>query len=93
MRAEVEAAVAAEPLITGFGLAAGTGEAGTGEGAGTADLAVRLHLAPDDGQPAGWQQAVNRAASRIAGRLAPKACRGHGTLSGACRRELGKGGR
>jgi hypothetical protein len=72
VRAEVEAAVAAEPLITGFGLAAGTEE----EGAGAADLAVRLHLAPDDGQPAGWQAAVNRAASRIAGRLAGRLRRG-----------------
>lgn len=71
VRAEVETAVAAEPLITGFGLAAGTEE-----GAGTADLAVRLHLAPDDGQPADWQPAVNRAASRIAGRLAGRLRRG-----------------
>jgi hypothetical protein len=71
VRAEVEAAVADEPLITGFGLAAGT-EAG----AGASDLAVRLHLAPDDGQPAGWQPAVNRAASRIAGRLAGRLRRG-----------------
>lgn len=71
VRAEVETAVAAEPLITGFVLAAGTEE-----GAGAADLAVRLHLAPDDGQPAGWQPAVNRAASRIAGRLAGRLRRG-----------------
>src|SRR5262249_38286181 len=87
VRAEVEAAVAAELLITGFGLAAGTEE----EGAGAADLAVRLHLAPadgrpddgrpDDGQPADGQSAdgqaaVNRAASRIAGRLAGRLRRG-----------------
>ena len=72
VRAEVEAAVAAEPLITGFGLAAGTEE----EGAGAADLAVRLHLAPDDWPPADWQPAVNRAASRIAGRLAARLRRG-----------------
>jgi SseB protein N-terminal domain len=71
VRAEVETAVAAEPLITGFGLATGTEE-----GAGTADLAVRLHLAPDGGQPADWQPAVNRAASRIAGRLAGRLRRG-----------------
>jgi type III secretion system (T3SS) SseB-like protein len=71
VRAEVEAAVAAEPLITGFGLAAGTEE-----GAGAADLAVRLNLAPDDGQPADWQATVNRAASRIAGRLAGRLRRG-----------------
>ena len=72
VRAEVEAAVAAEPLITGFGLAAGTEE----QGAGAADLAVRLHLAPDDRPPADWQPAVNRAASRIAGRLADRLRRG-----------------
>ena len=72
VRAEVEAAVAAEPLITGFGLAAGTEE----EGAGAADLAVRLNLAPEDGQPADWQATVNRAASRIAGRLAGRLRRG-----------------
>jgi hypothetical protein len=72
VRAEVEAAVAAEPLITGFGLAAGTEE----EGAGAADLAVRLHLAPGDRPPADWQPAVNRAASRIAGRLAGRLRRG-----------------
>jgi hypothetical protein len=71
VRAEVEAAVAAEPLITGFGLAAGTEE-----GAGAADLAVRLHLAPDDWQPADWQPAVNRAANRIASRLAGRLRRG-----------------
>jgi hypothetical protein len=66
VRAEVEAAVAAEPLITGFDLAAGT-EAS----ADATDLAVRLRLAGDD-----WQPAVNRAASRIAGRLAGRLRRG-----------------
>jgi len=72
VRAEVEAAVAAEPLIAGFGLAAGTEE----QGAGAADLAARLHLAPGDWQPADWRPAVNRAASRIAGRLAGRLRRG-----------------
>jgi hypothetical protein len=72
VRAEVEAAVAAEPLIAGFGLAAGTEE----QGAGAADLAVRLHLAPGDWQPADWQPAVNRAATRIASRLAGRLRRG-----------------
>ncbi|HEX5295809.1 MAG TPA: SseB family protein [Streptosporangiaceae bacterium] len=80
VRAEVEAAVAAEPLIAGFGLAAGTEEqlaAGTEEqGAGAADLAVRLHLAPGDWQAADWQPAVNRAAARIASRLAGRLRRG-----------------
>jgi hypothetical protein len=65
VRAAVEAAVAAEPLITGFGLAAGTGaEEAT-------DLSVRLYLTAGD-----WQPAVNRAASRIAGRLAGRLRRG-----------------
>jgi len=72
VRAEVEAAVAAEPLIAGFGLAAGTEE----QGAVAADLAVRLHLAPGDWQPADWQPAVNRAATRIASRLAGRLRRG-----------------
>ena len=72
VRAEVEAAVAAEPLITGFGLAAGTDTgAGTEASAEATDLAVRLRLAGDD-----WQPAVNRAASRIAGRLAARLRRG-----------------
>ena len=72
VRAEVEAAVAAEPLITGFGLAAGTEPgAGTEARAEATDLAVRLRLAGDD-----WQPAVNRAASRIAGRLAGRLRRG-----------------
>ncbi len=65
IRAAVEAAVAAEPLITGFGLAAGT-EAGE-----ATDLAVQLYLTAGD-----WQPAVNRAASRIAGRLAGRLRRG-----------------
>jgi hypothetical protein len=65
VRAEVEAAVAAEPLITGFGLAAGTA---------AADLAVRLYLPGEPGED--WQPAVNRAASRIAGRLAARLRRG-----------------
>jgi len=67
VRAVVEAAVDAEPLIAGFGLA-GTG---TTAGAGAADLAIRLYLAGDD-----WQPAVNRAATRIAGRLAGRLRRG-----------------
>jgi hypothetical protein len=65
VRAAVEAAVAAEPLITGFGLAAGT------EAEEATDLTVRLYLTAGD-----WQPAVNRAASRIAGRLAGRLRRG-----------------
>jgi hypothetical protein len=67
VRAAVEAAVAAEPLITGFGLAAGTEE----EEEEATDLTVRLYLTAGD-----WQPAVNRAASRIAGRLAGRLRRG-----------------
>jgi hypothetical protein len=65
VRAAVEAAVAAEPLITGFGLAAGT------EAEQATDLTVRLYLTAGD-----WQPAVNRAAGRIAGRLAGRLRRG-----------------
>jgi hypothetical protein len=65
VRAAVEAAVAAEPLITGFGLAAGR------EAAEATDLTVELYLTAGD-----WQPAVNRAASRIAGRLAGRLRRG-----------------
>ena len=68
VRAEVEAAVAAEPLITGFGLAAGTA---------AADLAVRLYLPGEPVEPGeDWQSAVNRVASRIAGCLAARLRRG-----------------
>jgi SseB protein N-terminal domain len=67
VRAAVEAAVAAEPLITGFALAAGT------EAEEASDLTVQLYLAAGD-----WQPAVNRTASRIAGRLAGRLRRGVG---------------
>ena len=67
VRAAVEAAVAAEPLITGFALAAGT------EAEEASDLTVQLYLAAGD-----WQPAVNRAASRIAGQLAGRLRRGVG---------------
>ena len=67
VRAEVEAAVAAEPLITSFSLS----RRSRGEGAEAADLAVRLYLTAGD-----WRPAVNRAASRIAGRLAGRLRRG-----------------
>jgi hypothetical protein len=68
VRAAVEAAVATEPLITGFGLAAGT------EAEEATDLTVQLYLAA----AGDWQPAVNRAASRIAGRLAGRLRRGVG---------------
>lgn len=61
VRAEVEAAVAAEPAVTGFSLAPSR----------EVDLAVRLLVAP-----ANWQPAVSRVADRIAGRLAGRLRRG-----------------
>jgi len=61
VRAEVEAAIAAEPMIAGFSLAPSQ----------QVDLAVRLQLAPGD-----WRPVVNRAAQGIAGRLAGRLRRG-----------------
>lgn len=61
VRAAVEAAVAGEPLIAGFGLAPGR----------QADLAVRLRPAAGD-----WQPAASRAARGIAARLAGRLRRG-----------------
>jgi SseB protein N-terminal domain len=58
VRAEVEAAVAAEPVITGFSLAPSN----------EVDLAVRLRVAGIDWQPA-VQQVANGLAARLAGRL------------------------
>lgn len=71
LRAEIETAVAGEPVIGGFTLAPGH----------HADLAVRLHLAagdgpPADGPPEDWQAVVNRAANSIAARLAGRLRRG-----------------
>ena len=63
VRAQVEAAVAAEPGIAGFKLAAGSAD-------GT-DLAIRLLLATRD-----WQPVVDRAANSIAARLAGRLRRG-----------------
>ena len=63
VRAQVEAAVAAEPGIAGFKLAAGSAD-------GT-DLAIRLSLATRD-----WQPVVDRAANSIAARLAGRLRRG-----------------
>ncbi len=63
VRAEVEAAVAAEPAIAGFSLAASSAD-------GT-DLAIRLSLAVRD-----WEPVVDRAASSIAARLGGRLRRG-----------------
>jgi hypothetical protein len=59
VRAEVQAAVAAEPAIAGFSLAPGH--------RGAADLAITLHLSPRKDADRG--PAVNRAAAGIATRL------------------------
>jgi SseB protein N-terminal domain len=76
VRAEVEAAIAGEPVILGFTLAPSR----------QADLAVRLRLAPGDGAPGdgapgewdkgGWQLVANRVANSIAARLAGRLRRG-----------------
>jgi len=66
VRAEVQAAVAAEPAIAGFSLAPGH--------PGAADLAITLHLAPR--QDADLRPAVNRAAAGIATRLGARLRRG-----------------
>ena len=71
LRAEIEAAVAGEPVLGGFTLAPSR----------SADLAVRLRLAsgdwqPDDWQPDDWQPVVNRVANSIAARLAGRLRRG-----------------
>ena len=66
VRAEVQAAVAAEPAIAGFSLAPGH--------RGAADLAITLHLAPR--QDADRGSAVNRAAAGIATRLGARLRRG-----------------
>jgi hypothetical protein len=66
VRAEVQAAVAAEPAIAGFSLAPGH--------PGAADLAITLHLAPR--RDADWGPAVNRAAAGIATRLGARLRRG-----------------
>ena len=69
MRAEVQAAVAAEPAIAGFSLTPGR--------AGATDLAVRLRLAkPAPAAAADWGPAVNRATASIAARLAARLRRG-----------------
>jgi len=61
VRAEVEAAIAAQPVIAGFSLAPSQ----------QVDLAVRLHLSAGD-----WRPGVNQVAQSIAGRLAGRLRRG-----------------
>ncbi len=66
VRAEVEAATAAEPMIDGFSLAPSR----------EVDLAVRLRLAAGNRAARDWQPAVNRVARSIAARLAVRLRRG-----------------
>jgi type III secretion system (T3SS) SseB-like protein len=66
VRAEVEAAIAVEPMITGFSLAPSQ----------QVDLAVRLRLAGANRGGGDWRPVVNRAAQGIAGRLAVRLRRG-----------------
>ena len=71
LRAEVEAAIVAEPVIAGFSLAPSQ----------QVDLAVRLHLtagdgAAGDGAAADWRPAVRQVAQGIAARLAGRLRRG-----------------
>ena len=66
VRAEVEAAVAAEPAIAGFSLAPSQ----------QVDLAVRLHLAAGNGTGGNWRPAVSQVAQSIAARLAGRLRRG-----------------
>jgi SseB protein N-terminal domain len=73
VHAEVQAAIAAEPLIAGFHLAPGRSD-------GT-DLAITLHLARTGpaSRPTGdqdWGPAVNRAAAGLAARLGVRLRRG-----------------
>ena len=66
LRAEIETAVADEPVITGFTLAPSE----------QADLSVRLRLTAGDRPPDDWQAMVNRVANNIAARLAGRLRRG-----------------
>lgn len=66
VRAQVEAAIAAEPMIAGFSLAPSQ----------QVDLAVRLRLAGANRGGGDWRPVVNRAAQGIAGRLAGRLRRG-----------------
>ena len=66
VHAEVEAAIAAEPVIAGFSLAPSH----------QVDLAVRLHLAAVSRGGGDWRSAVNHVAQSIAARLAGRLRRG-----------------
>jgi len=66
VRAEVEAAIAAEAVVIGVSTALSH----------QADLAVRLHLSADSWASGDWQPAVNRVAQSIAARLAGRLRRG-----------------
>ena len=66
VRAEVEAAIAAEPVIVGFSLAPSH----------QVDLAVRLHLAAVNRGGSDWRSVVNDVAQSIAARLAGRLRRG-----------------
>lgn len=66
VRAEIEAAVAAEPVVVGVSMAPSH----------QVDLAVRLHLSADSSAGGDWQPAVNHVAQSIAARLAGRLRRG-----------------
>ena len=73
VRAEVQAAIAAEPVIAGFSLAPGRSDG--------PDLAVTLHLARTGpaarpGRDQSWGPAVNRVAANLAARLGTRLRRG-----------------
>ena len=73
VRAEVQAAIAAEPVISGFSLAPGRDNG--------PDLAVTLHLARTGpaarpGRDQSWGPAVNRVAANLAARLGTRLRRG-----------------
>ena len=66
VRAEVEAAIAAEPAVASVSMAPSH----------QVDLAVRLHLSADSWAGGDWQPAVNHVAQSIAARLAGRLRRG-----------------
>jgi SseB protein N-terminal domain len=66
VHAEVEAAIAAEPVVVGVSMAPSH----------QVDLAVRLHLSADSWAGGDWQPAVNHVAQSIAARLAGRLRRG-----------------